>query len=176
MSILFSSLTSEIRTNQSSLTIPRNALKPGLYIFQLSCAFPAMEASTKYIVYLKIQRPPLVVIIAGGNARSVAWNKPFTLDASVTKDPVTGSSDELEYEWYCRWKERSNIGGCFGYGEKLSEFTDKKKVQFREKLLYEKSTYQFTVTVSTEKWGYTSGSYTQEIRAIPGNPPEISLR
>lgn len=165
-----------IRTNGSSLTIPRKTILPGLYIFQLSVSLPDLEASTKYYSYLTIQRPPLIVLIKGGSGRSVPWNEPFTLDASSTTDPLWPTTDHLKYEWSCKQKKNpESKGGCFGGGELLSKY-EENKAKFREKLLVESITYQFTVKVSSDKGGKTVGYYMQEIRGIPGYPPVLSLK
>lgn len=166
-----------IRTNQSSLSIPRKTILPGLYIFQLSVSLPDLEASAKYYAYLKIQRPPLIVLIKGGSARSVPWNERFILDARSTIDPLWPLTDHLKYEWSCKQKETPDgKGGCFGGGILLYKYSDENKAEFRAKLLVEKFTYQFTVKVSTDKGGSTVGHYTQEIRGIPGHPPVLGLR
>ena len=129
--------------------------------------------SSQHIVYVKIKRPPLIVRIEGGSARSVQWRKKFTLNANITIDPLTGNNEHLSFEWRCRLKDKQESGGCFGGGELLSARKGEKIPEFREKLLLEGITYEFTVKVSDTE---TSGKFTQEINAIPGKPPILKFR
>ncbi len=148
-------------------------MPPALYIFELSAKFN--DATSQHIVYVRIKRPPLIVEIEGGSARSIAWNKKFTLNANKSVDPLTGGNKELTFEWRCKKKGIEEKGGCFGAGEILSERKNERSTEFREKLLLEGVTYQFTVTVSDDKTSI-SGTSTQEINAIPGKPPLLKLR
>ena len=148
-------------------------MTPALYIFQLNAKFDG--GTSQHIVYVKIKRPPLIVDIEGGSARSIAWNREFSLDASKSLDPVTGKNDNLDFEWECIKKGMVQQSGCFGAGKTLSDKKDEKKVTFRAKLLLEGVTYVFTVKVSSRD-GEARGSFSQEINAIPGKPPLLKLR
>ena len=88
-------------------------------------------------------------------------------------DPLTGDNKDLSFEWRCKLKDKQDSGGCFGGGELLSARKGQRKPVFREKLLLEGITYEFTVKVSD---GETSGEFTQEINAIPGKPPILKFR
>ena len=163
-------------TNQPTLYIPKKSLKPGLYMFQLSCRFPSKSAKSQHIVFIQIQRPELVVVIRGGNARSIAWNRPFTLNASDSMDPSVGSNAGLTFRWSCKVKDSDHSsGGCFGAGEQLPEYESTAAV-IRARRLLEGLRYQFTVTVSSGDLDGKSGNYTQEINAIPGKPPQLRMR
>ena len=129
--------------------------------------------SSQHILYVKIGRPPLIVGIEGGSARSVQWSKEFTLNADISMDPLKGHNKDLSFEWRCKIKKRQESGGCFGNGELLSARKGQKKPVFRKKLLLEGITYEFTVNVSDRE---TSGTFTQAINAIPGKPPILKLR
>ena len=78
-----------VRTNQSSITIPRKELKPGLYIFELSCSFQGVSATTTNLVYVNVTRPQIKVTIEGGSGKTVPWDKELTLIAKGI-DPVEG--------------------------------------------------------------------------------------
>ena len=129
--------------------------------------------TSQHIVYVRIKRPPLTVGIEGGSARSIQWKKKFTLNADISKDPLTGNNKNLFFEWWCKQKNIQESRGCFGGGELLSARKNERKTEFREKLLLEGITYLFTVNVSD---GNTFGTFTQEINAIPGEPPILKLR
>ena len=147
-------------------------MAPALYIFQLNAEFEG--GTSQNIRYVRIKRPPLIVEIEGGSARSIPWNKEFVLNASKSVDPLTGRNDGLLFEWECIKKGmEQDRGGCFGAGKELSEKKNKRSAQFREKLLLEGITYEFTVKVSD---GKEVGTFTQEINAIPGKPPLLKLR
>ena len=148
-------------------------LYPALYIFQLNAKFQDINATSQHIVYVKIKRPPLIVEIEGGSGRSVPWNKKFSVNANISKDPLSGNNNGLSFTWRCKKKGHHDRGGCFGAGEELTDKQNERKPEFREKILLEGITYQFTVKVSH---GETFGTYTQEINAIPGKPPELKLR
>ena len=134
------------------------------------------DATSQHIVYVKIKRPPLIVEIEGGSARSIAWNAEFSLNAGLSIDPLKGNNEDLSFEWRCKLKDTEEEGGCFGAGESLSSRQGEKTTTFREKLLLEGLTYQFTVKVYDADDAETSGSYTQEINAIPGKPPQLKLK
>lgn len=148
-------------------------MPPRLYIFQLNATLQDKDLSSQHIVYVRIKRPPLIVGIEGGSARSVQWNKKFILNADITMDPLTGNNEGLSFEWRCNQKDNPESGGCFGGGELLSARKDERKPEFRERLLLEGITYKFTVNVSDRE---TFGTFTQEINAIPGEPPILKLR
>ena len=146
---------------------------PALYIFQLNAKFQDMKATSQHIVYVKIKRPPLIVEIEGGSGRSVPWNKKFSVNANLSKDPLKGNNKGLTFTWRCKKKGHHDRSSCFGVQEELTDKENERKPEFREKILLEGITYQFTVNVSDDE---TSGTYTQEINAIPGKPPTIQLR
>ena len=176
---LFFRYAKSFSRNKSSLLIARKALDPGLYQFQLEAKFKdeKKKARSQEIVYVKFKRPPLVVTIEGGSARSVMWNKAFYLNAKDSMDPFKGHNEDLNFKWQCTLKgDEKKPGGCFGGGKDLSFRKGEANTTFRRRLLLEGETYQFTVLVSDKFDKSHNGTYTQEINAIPGKPPELKLR
>ena len=177
--LLFYSLSQEVSTDQSSLTIPAFGLGPGEYIIQLTVTIADIGTNNADRTFIKIGGADIEARIAGGDLRSHDWGQRLVLDATESRDPLDLEKEDLNFAWFCEITKinpdivKSDVG-CFGNGEGHVEYTG--KVFFIEpKSLYESTTYFFVVNVSSAVTGRWSTA-TQTITVLMGNPPDIRIR
>ena len=100
------------------------------------------------------------------------------MNASNSRD-LLFPKNELDYTWFCDIANGENEvvnsgGGCFGNGERQVEYTGP-VFTIAPKILYESTSYVFTVNVSsntTDRWSKAS----QTVKVLAGNPPDIQIR
>nr|KAG5695089.1 hypothetical protein BaRGS_015065 [Batillaria attramentaria] len=179
--VLFAPGVFELGTYRVSLNVSMKGI-PGLYNLDFA--------------YFRIDASPLVTYIRGGNARSVGYDKVFTLDAIADSyDPDIRNQDDksdMTFRWFCRRPGEdlpdeplivpipTNIsevdydanGGCFGtgVGELLSDVEGILEVNsfFLEYL----STNVFVVEVRKDE---RVSVYEQAVTIVAGDPPELNI-
>lgn len=173
------SLSSDIITDQSSISIPALGLGPGDYIFQLTVSISDVGVNNADYAFVRIADSNIEARIAGGDFRSHDWGQWLVLDATKSIDPLSPEDDNLNHAWFCNiTKNDPDIiapsSDCFGNGENQVEF-EGKVFKIAPRSLIEATTYAFTVKVSSSSTGRWSTA-TQEVKVLIGNPPDIKIR
>ncbi|XP_043224111.1 uncharacterized protein LOC122382618 [Amphibalanus amphitrite] len=97
--------------DKADLVIPRNFLKPGLYLLQYTMTMQDEGLTdgdifqTQSKAYLKVERTPLYAgIIKGAVSKIVrGWSQTIVLDALMySVDPDDVLSKDFTFKWYCR--------------------------------------------------------------------------
>lgn len=122
----------------------------GYYIVRLDVELAANGLDNTDEIFLVIIEDAMQANIAGGTAVQLPWQQDVLLDASKSADPNELSA-QLQFEWYCEFKEGGKVKDCFGNGLDEVEFFGPIWL-IPKKVLLEGVEYAFHVNVqNTEK-------------------------
>lgn len=176
MYIISHSFPSNVDLNRSSISF--SSLSPGYYQLQLTVTLSPVGISNSMQRYIMVMTPNVQATILGGSARSRGWETDIILDASESSDPLYPDNKNFTFEWRCKQVINAYAfgkGGCFGNGNNLVE-SEESIFRIRNRSLLESVTYSFTVTVTPHDGKSRAGQFTQEIKIVQGDPPDINIR
>ncbi|XP_032912759.1 polycystic kidney disease and receptor for egg jelly-related protein [Catharus ustulatus] len=91
-------------TKMVHLTVPKNALDYGVYLFHFTAEVIPIRSSTVLkafdVIYVAIEKADLTANISGGSVRTVGFSESWTLDGSKSSDPDSDGG-QMRFTWYC---------------------------------------------------------------------------
>ena len=130
---------------------PKYSIAPGLYYVQFTVQ--GVKGKTQTIEskeggFLEMMSSPLVAVISGGSVVHVNPHKAMNRSAGLSYDPdlAPGSSQDLNFTWYCRNStEKTVIQSCFE--NILSSKATGKEISLNSELLKPHTTFDLVLSV-----------------------------
>ncbi|XP_076348158.1 uncharacterized protein LOC143245788 [Tachypleus tridentatus] len=177
-----------------------SSFKPGLYNVTLKVVMVQHPLVFQKASIFLIKHPsPLQAVIEGGSARTVGFNKIFTIDgirSSLDPDePLEEYKNEWTFNWYCHREEepltdflmqnvveipeildnytlREDLGGCFGTGSgRLNITSGSFQLDSSAMVVNTSNSIRLVITTPTNKSAWVE----QILNVIEGDPPDVSI-
>ena len=172
----------DVVTNQREIAIQKSSLTPAVYKLKLEAQMQGSNYTGSDEAFLEITAEPIKVIIAGGTARLLQWEKDIFLDASATHDPniLHGDNEDLMYWWFCKVKPNTvhfviGKGGCFGHGEGVIEHRNDTWT-IPAKTLIKNGVYNMTLKVKSNTVKGREGRYEQHLEVRSGSVIKTDIK
>ncbi|KAG8452513.1 hypothetical protein GDO86_004340, partial [Hymenochirus boettgeri] len=182
----FLDLPQTIPRNQTTLTIPKNTLDYGLYLFRALVDIPVDDdevdddKNTDTVV-VQVQESKLIAVIAGGSFKTVGFNHSWILNGNASYDPDSPDSrDGMDFTWYCTTKEKDYDNMILSPNSKChSDQRDLKWTDPFDAFLYVEAeelpgqrSYYFRLVVDK---GDRNSNFTQKVFVESGFPPLVNM-
>ncbi|KAG8452325.1 hypothetical protein GDO86_004218 [Hymenochirus boettgeri] len=182
----FLDLPQIIPRNQTTLTIPKNTLDYGLYLFRASVDIPVDDDEVDDDRYsdtlvVEVQESELIAVIAGGSFKTVGFSHSWILNGNASYDPDSPDSrDGMEFTWYCTTKEKDYNNMILSPNSKCHpDQRDLKWIDPFDAFLYVEAeelpghrSYYFRLVVNKED---RNSHFTQEVFVESGSPPIVNM-
>ncbi|KAG8452320.1 hypothetical protein GDO86_004215 [Hymenochirus boettgeri] len=182
----FLDLPQIIPRNQTTLTIPKNTLDYGLYLFRASVDIPVDDDEVDDDRYsdtlvVEVQESELIAVIAGGSFKTVGFSHSWILNGNASYDPDSPDSrDGMEFTWYCTTKEKDYDNMILSPNSKCHpDQRDLKWIDPFDAFLYVEAeelpghrSYYFRLVVNKED---RNSHFTQEVFVESGSPPIVNM-
>ncbi|KAG8451794.1 hypothetical protein GDO86_003840, partial [Hymenochirus boettgeri] len=182
----FLDLPQIIPRNQTTLTIPKNTLDYGLYLFRASVDIPVDDDEVdddrfSDTLVVEVQESELIAVIVGGSFKTVGFSHSWILNGNASYDPDSPDSrDGMEFTWYCTTKEKDYNNMILSPNSKCHpDQRDLKWIDPFDAFLYVEAeelpghrSYYFRLVVNKED---RNSHFTQEVFVESGSPPIVNM-
>ena len=174
-------------------TLQKRTLDYGQYYVDIRATYsnqPSVISSS--LGFFKISKSKLIADVAGGNKVTRGKVNPILLDGSASRDPdvESGNHASMHFTWLCKKRQEHfpngsldslpvinnslgpGSGGCFGTGVgKLSSNGSIVELDTSQMTVGEMYDVKLIVTKDNR-----IDDFTQEIKIVIGNPPQVTIR
>ena len=190
----FSSQSTPVENGTAEWKIPKCKFQYGLYKVTLIVRQIGadVDAEGSAFGYINITQSDLLAVISGGTGQVRGHGKILRFDGTQSQDPDLGpqeNDDDMVFKWACKKESESfpddlnsmkivslsrgavDIGGCFGTGIGFLNHSVA-SIEVDSSLMLSNHTYTFLLLLCK---GNRQETTSQDIKLVPGDPPQITL-